>query len=72
MTLYTDHVEITDEGSAPLAADTVEHSAAVVDPQSVGLGLYIVNLACERLGWSCESDTQAGAGRVRLWFKSDP
>lgn len=71
VTLYMDHVEITDEGSAPLAVDTVDSSAAVVDPQSVGLGLYIVNLACERLDWSCESDTPAGAGRVRLWFKSD-
>jgi len=69
VTLHADHVEITDEGSAPPPTDTVDRSAAVVEPQSVGLGLYIVNLACERLGWLFESDAQASGGRVRLWFK---
>ena len=69
VTLHADHVEITDEGGATPTADIVDRSATVVEPQSVGLGLYIVNLACERLGWLFESGAQAGGGRVRIWFK---
>ncbi len=69
VTIYADHVEIADEGVEATAAEAVDRPAAVAEPQSVGLGLYIVSLACDRLGWLFESDAQAAGGRVRLWFK---
>jgi signal transduction histidine kinase len=69
VTSHADHVEITDEGGMPAPAAAVDHPATAVEPQSAGLGLYIVSLACERLGWLFESDAQADGGRVRLWFK---
>jgi glucan phosphoethanolaminetransferase (alkaline phosphatase superfamily) len=59
---------IVDRTMVRNAIETDPAEAAVV-PQSAGLGLYIVSLACERLGWLFESDAQAGGGRVRLWFK---
>ena len=68
VTSHADHVEIADEGGAPLPAEAADRPVAAVEPQSAGLGLYIVSLACERLGWLFESDARTGGGRVRLWF----
>jgi K+-sensing histidine kinase KdpD len=66
--VYPDHVEITDEGGAALQAAAGGIPGGEVKSGSVGLGLYIVNLACERLGWLFETDAASVGGRVRLWF----
>lgn len=68
VTSRADHVEIADEGAMPQSPGAGDRPAAAGEPQSVGLGLYIVNIACERLGWRFEQGTQPGGGRVRLWF----
>ncbi len=65
--VFADHVEIADQGDAPRPEDTLDHPGGAVEPGS-GLGLYIVNLACEQLGWLFEQDILADGLRVRLWF----
>lgn len=69
VSVYPGHVEIADAGSGPRIDDVPEHDSAALEAQPAGMGLYIVNLACERLGWLYESEVQAEGGVTRLWFK---
>ena len=65
--IFADHVDIADQGDASRPEAALDHPGRALEPGS-GLGLYIVNLACEQLGWLFEQDTLAEGLRVRLWF----
>jgi len=74
-------LEIEDEGAgaggarlsalAALSADSASGTSSV-NPHTLpgpGLGLFIVTLICERLGWQLQADESAQAGtRLRLHF----
>jgi signal transduction histidine kinase len=59
--LHNDHVDVTDEGAG-------FDSNAEDEYLTSGLGLYIVSLACEALGWHYQTSKQAAGSCVRLFF----
>lgn len=63
ITQHPTYVEVCDEGGptgVPLATPNPK--------QASGLGLYIVHLACQQLGWQVEASGSAGGTRIRIDF----
>ncbi len=67
ITLHANHLDILDEGSTHL--ETTSISSLIQDAAlSSGLGLYIVSLACEALGWKLSTLPQERGSLIQLTF----
>lgn len=64
---YADHLEIHDQGEPIGALSSVTDAQDI--PASAGLGLYIVRLACEALGWRLSLTNRSPGNHVQLWFR---
>lgn len=62
VTEYVKHLEIRDEGAGNINGFSQEA------PSSSGLGLFIVTLVCEHMGWRYELTTDESGSRVKVWF----
>ena len=58
ITLTKRYLEVRDQGISQ-KADLIENAPKI--ERSTGLGLYIVTLICEHLGWQFELNTSAGS-----------
>lgn len=63
---YADHLEVHDQGAAIGMFTRVTDAPDI--PASAGLGLYIVRLACEALGWRLSLTNHAPGNHIQLWF----
>lgn len=64
---HPDHIAVVDEGNGkdPLA---LEPDHTETPPLGSGMGLYIVELGCEALGWRYAVSSGSGGRSVQLWF----
>jgi signal transduction histidine kinase len=67
---HADRLEIHDQGEAIGMLTRITDAQEI--PASAGLGLYIVRLACEALGWPMTLTNHAPGNHIQLWFHHNP